>query len=45
VTAAAGRIEVRRESAVSPLQLLHREGRYGVYRVYSELLSQHQRQR
>ncbi|MGO9600728.1 MAG: DUF6798 domain-containing protein [Isosphaeraceae bacterium] len=45
VTAAAGSTAVRREYAASPLQLLHREGRYAVYRVCSELLSQDQRQR
>jgi hypothetical protein len=45
VTAAAGSTEVRKAPSDGPLELLHREGRYAVYRVCSELLSQHQRQR
>jgi hypothetical protein len=45
VAAPAGSTEDREAATASPLQLLHREGRYAVYRVCSELLSQDQRQR
>jgi hypothetical protein len=45
VAAVMGSSKDRQPAGASPLQLLHREGRYAVYRVCFELLSQHHRQR